>query len=126
MRYRRGRPRKTKRSCRSGAVLLLCGATAIGLPAQTPLTILVSFNDAYGSGPNAFVQSTDENFYRTTAGGGSPFGTVCNYAVATHQNYSLAVKNGTFPGVTTLQAAPRTIRHNNGSSRISHRSRCRG
>lgn len=29
-----------------------------------------------------------------------------NYAVATHQDYSLAVKNGTFAGTTTLPAAP--------------------
>jgi uncharacterized protein (TIGR03437 family) len=29
-----------------------------------------------------------------------------NYAVATRQDYSLAVKNGTFPGVTTSPAEP--------------------
>jgi uncharacterized protein (TIGR03437 family) len=29
-----------------------------------------------------------------------------NYAVATHQDFSLAVKNGTFPGTTTVPAAP--------------------
>jgi uncharacterized protein (TIGR03437 family) len=29
-----------------------------------------------------------------------------NYAVATHQDYSLAVKNGTFAGLTTAPAAP--------------------
>jgi uncharacterized protein (TIGR03437 family) len=29
-----------------------------------------------------------------------------NYAVATHQDYSLAAKNGTIPGVTTVPAAP--------------------
>jgi sugar (pentulose or hexulose) kinase len=84
MSYRRGRPRKTKTSRRNSGVYLLCAATAIGLPAQPPLTILASFG-------------TDGNFYGTTANRGSPpSGTVCNYAVATHQNYTLAVKNGTF------------------------------
>jgi uncharacterized protein (TIGR03437 family) len=29
-----------------------------------------------------------------------------NYAVATHQDYSYAVKNGTFAGLTTVPAAP--------------------
>ena len=29
-----------------------------------------------------------------------------SYAVATHQDFSLAVKNGTFPGATTVPAAP--------------------
>jgi len=116
MRYRRARPGKTKTSSRSSVVLLLCllcAATAIGLPAQTPITILASFG-------------TDGNFYGTTAGRRSPpSGTVCNYAVATHQNYSRAVRKGTFSGVTTVPTAPRTTRHSNGSSRISHRSRCR-
>lgn len=116
MRYRRGRHSKTKMSSRRSVVLLLCllcATTAIGLPKQTPLTILAS-------------SGADGNFYGTTADRRSPpAGTVCYYAVATHQNYSLAVRNGTFSGVTTVPAAPRTTPHNNGSSRISHRSGCR-
>lgn len=54
---------------RAGAAILVT-ATAIGLPAQTPL-ILVSFSGANGSGPNSLVQGADGNFYGTTAGGGA-------------------------------------------------------
>jgi uncharacterized repeat protein (TIGR03803 family) len=54
------------------AVLLLCTATAIGSPAQTFKT-LVNFDGTNGAQPvyASPVQSTDGNFYGTTAGGGA-------------------------------------------------------
>ncbi len=57
------------------AVLLLCAATAISLPAQT-LTTLFSFDDANGENPyGGLVQGEDGNLYGTTYQGGS--GTSC-------------------------------------------------
>jgi hypothetical protein len=51
MRYRSFRRCETKTS-RSSVVLPLCKATAIGLPAQAPLTILASFSVPNGSSPS--------------------------------------------------------------------------
>jgi len=93
MRYRRGRPRKTTTRSRSSAILLLCTATEIGLPAQMPLNIPAGFSGTNGSERGHRNQGNNGNFWGTTAGGGA-----------------------------NLSGTPR----NNGSSRISQRSRCRG
>jgi uncharacterized repeat protein (TIGR03803 family) len=55
---------------RAYAVVLVCAATAIALPAQT-FTTLGSFDSADGGNPSAaLVQATDGNFYGTTQTGG--------------------------------------------------------
>src|ERR1039458_2642024 len=60
-----------KRAC---AVLTLCAATAIALPAQT-VTTLFSFDYTDGSGPTgALGQATDGNLYGPTYGGGAKGG----------------------------------------------------
>jgi uncharacterized repeat protein (TIGR03803 family) len=54
---------------RAYAVLALCAATAIALPAQT-LTTLLTFYPKDGTGPNALVQATSGNLLGTAGGGG--------------------------------------------------------
>ncbi len=54
------------------AVFVLCAATAIVLPAQTPTT-LHAFHGANGADPyGALVQAANGDFYGTTAFGGNP------------------------------------------------------
>jgi hypothetical protein len=59
---------------RAYAVLVLCAATAIALPAQNAptFTTLVSFDSTDSASPAAvLVQGTDGNLYRTTYDGGA-------------------------------------------------------
>ena len=58
-----------KRAC---AVIALCAATAVAVPAQT-FTTLFSFDltDGAGSGSQALVQATNGDIYGTTALGGA-------------------------------------------------------
>jgi len=53
------------------ALLLLCVAAAIALPAQT-FTTLMNFDVTNGAYPSymSLIQGTDGNFYGTTAGAG--------------------------------------------------------
>jgi hypothetical protein len=67
MRYRRGRPCKTKTRTRSSAVLLLCAATAIPSCAQT-LTTLVNFSGRAADPTAPLIEGTDGNLYGTTGG----------------------------------------------------------
>jgi uncharacterized repeat protein (TIGR03803 family) len=67
---------KLSRGKRAYAVLVLCAATAIALPAQT-FTRLSSFDSTDGANPWGLVQGTDGNFYGMTSEGGvncSPHG----------------------------------------------------
>jgi len=62
-----------KRAC---TVLVLCGTTAIAIPAQT-FTPLYSFDDGTNGGsPVGLVQGTDGDFYGTTSGGAGNAGAV--------------------------------------------------
>jgi uncharacterized repeat protein (TIGR03803 family) len=59
---------------RAYAVLVLCAATAVVLPAQT-FTTLLSFDYADGEGPRVgLVQAIDGNLHGTTAAGGADGG----------------------------------------------------
>lgn len=66
-------------------------------PNVAPGTVPVTVTNAIGtSAPiNAIVQAVQPAFFQWG-----------NYAVATTQDFGLAVKNGTFPGVTTVPAKP--------------------
>ena len=55
---------------RAYAVFVLCATTAMALPAQT-LTTLHTFDGTDGTRPNGLVQTTNGDFYRTTAYGGA-------------------------------------------------------
>ena len=56
---------------RARGLVLLCAATAIGLPAQT-FTTLYSFDTTHGANPEAgLVQARDGDFYGTTYNGGA-------------------------------------------------------
>jgi uncharacterized repeat protein (TIGR03803 family) len=59
---------------RTFAVLVLCAATAIGLPAQI-FTTVHNFNGTDGSNPQAgLIQTVNGNLFGTTSGGGSSNG----------------------------------------------------
>jgi uncharacterized repeat protein (TIGR03803 family) len=58
---------------RAYAVLMLCAATAIAVPAQTPTTLVI-FNGTDGQGVGSdmtLIQGTNGDFYGTTVGGGT-------------------------------------------------------
>jgi uncharacterized repeat protein (TIGR03803 family) len=61
---------KLNRGKRAYAVLVLCAATAIALPAQT-FTTLFSFDGTDGEGSSALVQATNGDLYGTTLNGGA-------------------------------------------------------
>lgn len=73
-------------------------AVAPDIPASAGSTVQVTVTNSLGvSAPvNAAVAAESPAFFLWPGG----------YAVATRQDYSLAVKNGTFSGVTTLAAKP--------------------
>ena len=60
------------------------------------LPVTVTNSSGTSSPINALIQAAQPSFFQWPG----------NYAVATTQDYNLAVKNGTFPGVTTTPAKP--------------------
>jgi uncharacterized protein (TIGR03437 family) len=59
------------------------------------VSVTVTNSNMTSSPVNAFAQEAQPAFFQWG-----------NYAVATHQDFSPAVKNGTFPGMTTVPAKP--------------------
>lgn len=90
------------------ALVLLCAATVIALPAQT-FTTLVNFDGSNGAGPvyMALIQGTDGKLYgTTTAGGIGGYGTVFKM---TRQGtlttlHSFAMTDGSHPEGALVQA----------------------
>jgi uncharacterized repeat protein (TIGR03803 family) len=101
---RLGKLNRRKRPC---AVLALCAATAIALPAQT-FTTLFTFDGTNGGGPGPLVQATNGHLYGTTCcGGPASDGTVFEIAPsgALTNLHSFHGTEGYSPAGVLVQAA---------------------
>lgn len=88
------------------AIFLLCIVTALS-PAQT-VTTVVTFNGGNGAGPTGgLIQATDGDFYGTTGGGGSGYGTIYRLtpAGALTTIYTFNKTDGALPDAGLIQAA---------------------
>src|SRR5580693_6202004 len=81
--------------------ILLFLAVPLALPAQT-LTTVATFNGANGTQPTALIQASDGNYYGTTEGGGSGYGTIFQLTPAgtltTIYTFASATGNAQLPG----------------------------
>jgi uncharacterized repeat protein (TIGR03803 family) len=81
--------------------IVLVLAVPLALAAQT-LTTVATFNGANGAGPSALLQASDGNYYGTTGGGGSGYGSIFQLTPAgtltTMYTFASATGNAQLPG----------------------------